>query len=162
MQHHSLRYWVDWPGLVAKHGPALLLAASAIGCMGCQPGSHAIQAYDAWARATPPGVELGAAYLEIEVDAADTLLGASTTVASGVEMHSTSAVDGMARMQQVERVPLSASSKLRFAPGGMHLMLVGLQQPLQAGSHFPLTLRFERSAALTIDVAVLAADSTGP
>jgi copper(I)-binding protein len=41
-----------------------------------------------------------------------------------------------------------------LAPGGYHLMLMGLKAPLRAGDTFPLTLQFEHAPPLTVTVAV--------
>ena len=48
----------------------------------------------------------------------------------------------------------AARRPLALAPGGLHIMLVGLAQPLKAGEHFPLTLTFEKAGAVTVDVPV--------
>jgi copper(I)-binding protein len=41
-----------------------------------------------------------------------------------------------------------------FAPGGNHIMIMGLKKPLMTGDHFPLMLKTKRGEMLTIDVAV--------
>ncbi|MCC6756118.1 MAG: copper chaperone PCu(A)C, partial [Solirubrobacterales bacterium] len=49
-----------------------------------------------------------------------------------------------------------------FAPGGMHLMLMGLGAGFDEGTHFPLTLTFETAGAVTVEVPVLGVAATGP
>jgi len=117
---------------------------------------------DAWARATPPGVEVGAAYLVITGgDHADRLLGATTPRAAMVHLHDVTESEGVAQMRSVEAVPVPAGAKVTLAPKGLHLMLMGLDAPLIAGQTFPLTLQFAESAAQTVTVTVRAATDDG-
>jgi copper(I)-binding protein len=111
--------------------------------------------------ATPslPGTSNGAAYfamLENTGNAADRLLRASTPVATRVELH-TMAVDaqGVMRMREIDGIALAPHARIRMRPGsGMHLMLVGLKQPLQDGARFPMTLEFERAGKVEVTVIV--------
>lgn len=59
-------------------------------------------------------------------------------------------------MVMVERVELAAGDEIPFEPGGYHIMLINLQQELKAGDVFELTLHFEQSEAITIEVTVMA------
>lgn len=111
----------------------------------------------AWARATPAAARTGAAYLTLHnTGAADRLLGAEAAVAERVEVHTHRMDGGVARMERVEAVPLAAGAVVPFAPGGLHVMLIGLMAPLQAGASFPLTLVFERAGRVGVTVAVRA------
>ena len=56
--------------------------------------------------------------------------------------------------------PPAARSTLK--PGAVHIMLVGLKQPLQAGKSFPLTLEFEKAGKREVSVAVEKAGAMGP
>jgi periplasmic copper chaperone A len=71
-------------------------------------------------------------------------------------MHESSNENGIAKMREVESVPLVPGKPIAFAPGGYHLMLLGLHQPLASGASFPLTLTFARAPAITVDVHVRA------
>ena len=108
-----------------------------------------------WARPAAKGN--GAAYFGLENDGAtaDRLIGVSTDIAGSAELHS-SAVDaqGMASMRPVQGVDLPPGGHAQFAPGGLHVMLVGLREPLVAGQSFPLTLRFEQAGDVIVTVAV--------
>jgi copper(I)-binding protein len=55
-----------------------------------------------------------------------------------------------------QRVDVAAAHEIEFAPGGYHLMLVNLTRELVAGDHFELTLQFEHSEDLTLEVHVIA------
>ncbi|HZW74530.1 MAG TPA: copper chaperone PCu(A)C [Caldimonas sp.] len=118
--------------------------------------------------ATPslPGTTNGAAYFEVlenTGNSADRLLRASTPVAARVELH-TMAVDaqGVMRMREVDAVALAPHAKIRMRPGsGMHLMLVGLKDPLKDGARFPMTLEFERAGKVVVEVVVQSAPPGG-
>ena len=70
--------------------------------------------------------------------------------------------DSVARMIHLDALDLPAGRMVRFAPGGMHLMLMGLAGKLDEGASFPLTLTFERAGAITVGVPVLGVAATGP
>jgi copper(I)-binding protein len=95
-------------------------------------------------------------YLKLRAQAPDTLLGASTPVAEQAEMHTSTQVDGMMQMRPLERLDLAAGESAEFEPGGRHLMLTGLRQPLATGAQFPLTLRFAKAGELVVQVKVIA------
>ena len=117
----------------------------------------------AWARATPPGVGVGAAYLTITGGSTnDRLVGASSGRASMIQLHTVEESGGVAAMRQVEGVPVPAGKQVVLAPGGTHIMLMGLAGPLVAGETFPLDLRFEKAGEQTVQVTVVDAGATGP
>ena len=117
---------------------------------------------DAWARATPPGVAMGAAYLTLQGGAKpDRLVGARTDRAEAIEIHVIVESDGMARMRPVESVEIPARATVTLAPKGTHLMLVGLDRPLVAGETLRLELEFAASPAQTVTVEVRPA-TAGP
>ena len=111
----------------------------------------------AWARETPPGATVGAAYFRVvNPGPADRLVGASTAIADHVELHQSKVEHGMMQMRELKQVAVPAHGTVVFSPGTMHAMLVGLKQPLHAGDHVALTLLFEHAGAMTIDVPVRA------
>ncbi|HEV7576006.1 MAG TPA: copper chaperone PCu(A)C [Caldimonas sp.] len=111
--------------------------------------------------ATPsiPGTTNGAAYLasiENKGAVADRLVGASTPAAARVELHSM-AVDaqGVMRMREIDAIDLAPKAKVQMKPGAaLHLMLVGLKEPLKEDASFPMTLRFERAGTVEVKVIV--------
>jgi hypothetical protein len=117
----------------------------------------------AWARATAPGVDVGAVYMTIEGGAkADELVSASTPRASMVHLHTVEESGGVARMRPVDGVAVPAGKRVLLAPKGTHVMLMGLAQPLVAGETFPLHLRFANAGERTVDVVVRAAGDDAP
>lgn len=113
-----------------------------------------------WSRATVAGMVNGAGYFVIENKGSqdDVLLSATTDIAKTTELH-THIQDGeVMRMRQVENVAIPAGEKVSFEPGGLHVMMMGLEQPLVQGESFPLILQFEKSGSVTMDVSI---DKTG-
>ena len=134
--------------------------------------SEAISVEDAWARVSPAGVSTGAAYFKITAINDDALVGVSVSadVADHAEIHevvhamdmSDESMDmgdeemheGAMSMQEMESLPLAAGSPVRLAPGGYHIMLIDLVEPLEVGMSFDLTLDFESADDLTVSVEV--------
>lgn len=129
--------------------PLLLLFAS-----GAIAGKLTVTS--AWARATPPGASMGAIYLRIENGStnSDRLLKLKTSVASSAGVHRTEIVEGIARMREVAVLHVAAGEKVEFAPGGLHVMLMGLKKPLIAGKTFVLELVFEVAGPRRVTVTV--------
>ncbi len=110
----------------------------------------------AWARATPPGVSMGVVYFRIENGSteSDRLLKLKTTVAASAGVHRTEIVDDIARMREVAVLHVAPGEKVKFAPGGLHVMLMGLSKPLVAGQKFELELVFEVAGRRRVEVLV--------
>jgi len=116
---------------------------------------------DPWARATPPGAKIGAAYMKIIGTAADRLVGASSPAAAKVELHVTEKQGDVMRMRQVKAYDIPAMGGFELAPGGAHLMLVDLKAPLKEGAKVPLTLRFEKAGEVKVELQVRALGASG-
>lgn len=165
--------------LLALVGAAALLVGS--GCGGqVAPSAPQLRVVDPWARpasstpgpASSPGGHMGpgmapggmatatsAVYMRIvnDGDASDVLLGAESPVASRVELHESVREGDMVRMRPVARIEIPARGAVELRPGGLHVMLMGLQRDLMAGTKVPLTLRFERSGAVAVEAVVRSA-----
>ncbi len=129
-------------------GLACLRAAAA-----AEPSIHIV---DAWARATPPGVENGAVYCKILNDgAADKLVGARSSAAQAAEIHTSIAANGVVEMRRIDALPIRADASVELAPGGTHVMLVGLAAPLAAGTNIELTLVFAAAGEIRVEVPVV-------
>mgnify|MGYP001082782725 CR=1 FL=1 len=110
---------------------------------------------DAWARATPPGVDVGAAYMVIQGGKqSDRLVAASSERAAMVHLHTVEEQDGVAKMRAIEAVEVPAGQRVRLAPKSTHVMLMGLDGPLVAGQTFVVTLRFAEAGELPVTVVV--------
>lgn len=126
----------------------LLIALSA-----CAPAQLAVQ--DPWAR--PAAAEANSAvYFTLDNPTAqeDTLLRAASGVASSVEIHQASMENDIMKMTPVETVTIPAGGQIEFSPGGLHLMLIDLNQTLAEGQQITLTLEFENAGLVEIQVPV--------
>ena len=128
-----------------------LLALALLSCSPAAPEEPRIAVADAWARATLAGKPSSAAYFTVSNTggAQDTLI-AVTSSSGTAEVHSTSMDGGIMRMRKLDRVPLPAGETVKLEPGGTHVMLTGLTEPLAAGQKVELTLRFEKSQEQTV------------
>jgi periplasmic copper chaperone A len=115
-----------------------------------------------WSRATAPGMTMGVGYFVIKNNGKkpERLLGASSPAAESVEIHRTIEEKGMARMRPVAAVDLPPGRTVKAEPGGLHLMLVGLKEPLVAGAMVPLTLRFRDAGEIEVQLKVEAIGAT--
>jgi copper(I)-binding protein len=112
-----------------------------------------IKIMEPFARTSIPN---GAVYMHLmnEGGTADRLVSAETDVAEAVELHQTTMENDVMRMAPIDAVELPAGGSATLEPGGMHIMLMGLQKELAIGDTFELTLNFEQSGSQTIQVEV--------
>jgi copper(I)-binding protein len=130
-----------------------VLASAALVAAVAPAAAPTIAASGAWARPTPPGATTGAVYATL------TNHGRSpdSPSAAKVEFHSMSMAGGVMRMAPIAGPQsIAPGASLKFAPGGSHIMLIGLKGPLKAGAHVRLTLTFAKAGAVTIDAPVRA------
>jgi len=132
---------------------ALVIAAALAG-LPAVAGELAVA--NAWSRSTPPVAKVGVVYFTLRNDTkkSDRLLKLSTPVATKVEVHRSEVLDGIARMREVAVLHVEAGQTLEFQPGGLHVMLMGLKQPLVAGTAFDLELLFEVAGPRKVRVDV--------
>jgi periplasmic copper chaperone A len=121
-----------------------------------------LEVNNAWAGATPGESENGAAYVTIQSPTADRLVSASTPVAKKAELHTMSMQGMVMKMRPISGVDIPAGQPVSLKPGGEHIMLMGLNQPLREGQSFPLTLGFEKAGPRTVTVTVEKAGAKGP
>ncbi len=116
--------------------------------------AEAVTVGHAWARATAPGQKAAGAYMELvsTVDAA--LIGVETAVAARAELHLMSMDGGVMRMRAVEKIDLPARKTVKLAPGGLHVMLIDLKQPLKAGDKVPLALKVRGADAAVSTIKI--------
>ena len=125
--------------------------------------AEAILVQDPWARETAASAKNGAAYMVImnHGDSEEVLLSGKSDVAERVEVHGHEMIDGVMKMRPVENgIPLAPGGDAKLEPGGLHMMIMGLNAPLTEGESFPLTLVFESGTEVTVDVAIT--DIRGP
>lgn len=116
----------------------------------------------AWARATPEGAKVGAAYGEISAKEDDKLVAASSPAAATVEIHTHVHEDGVMKMRRLDALEVKGGETVKLQPGGHHIMLMGLKEPLKDGGSLDLTLTFEKAGAVSVKAPILPVGSKGP
>jgi periplasmic copper chaperone A len=111
----------------------------------------------AWSRATPTGAKVAGGYLTIENkgSAPDRLISGAGEVAGKVEIHEMAMNNGVMTMRPLDNgLVIEPGKTVKLAPGGYHIMLMDLKQPLKQGDKVPFTLQFEKAGkvALSLDV----------
>ncbi len=115
-----------------------------------------------WSRAAIAGHQ-GAVYLTItDTGTQDTLTGASTPVATKADLHETINDHGVMKMRPVASLTIEPGKPVTLAPGGYHIMLMGLKQALKQGDSFPVTLSFAKAGQVTATAMVEKAGATMP
>ncbi|MCY4287842.1 MAG: copper chaperone PCu(A)C [Aestuariivita sp.] len=109
-----------------------------------------------------------AAYMELFNSSSrdDRLVSAESPYAARVELHThTEDANGVMRMQRLDDgIDIPKNESANLMPGGNHIMLMGLNRELQPEEEIPITLTFEKSAAITLMVSVkttLSGEETG-
>ncbi len=98
---------------------------------------------DAWVKPTLPGVQVSAAYMQIQSGADVKLVKVESPRAGLAEMHDMRMKDGVMEMKAEPAFAIPAKGALQLKPGGKHLMLFKVAEPIKAGDKVPLTLTFE-------------------
>lgn len=147
-------------GGLAAIALTLAITPSTSHAAGNQAGSITVD--DAWARASAGMAKAGAAFMTIEnTGGGDKLIAAAADVSDRVELHTHIHDGDVMRMRQVDAIDVPEHGEALLAPGGYHVMFLGLKAPLKEGETFPLTLTFEHAGKITVDVAVKAPGAMG-
>ena len=107
----------------------------------------------------------GAAYMTIRNtgDEPVTLIGLSTPLAMMPEIHETKTnAEGVSSMSAAGEIAIAPGESVALEPGGLHAMLMRLQQPMTEGETFPLTLLFVDGSEVTVEVPILGIAARGP
>jgi copper(I)-binding protein len=117
-----------------------------------------------WARASIGTARPGAAYVTIRNtgDEPDRLVGIETPVAARPEVHAMEEKDGVMKMRPAGPLEIPPGREVRLEPGGLHIMLMQLQEPLKEGGQMPLTLVFEQAGEITVTALVGAIGAREP
>ena len=121
-------------------------------------GSHSkIETSDIQLRATMPGMTATGGYLMIHNHGrkADRLIGVSADFAARSEIHEMIHDNGVMKMRPLDGgIEIPAGGMVTLKPGGMHLMLMGLAEPLEPGRMLELTLEFASGHSITVPAHV--------
>ena len=118
--------------------------------------AKALRISSPFTRATPPGAKVAGAFLSIENrgQEADRLVSVSSPVAGLVEIHEMAMDGGLMKMRAVKGIELKPGATVELRPGGYHVMLEDLKQPLREGEQIPLLLTFEKAGTMEIKINI--------
>jgi copper(I)-binding protein len=111
---------------------------------------------DPWVRTTVPEQKTTGAYMTVTSAKGGTLLGATSPVASSVEMHEMKMEGDVMHMRAIDTLPLPPGRKVEFKPNAYHLMLLGLKHSVKAGDEIPIALTIRDAAGKEQTVEVVA------
>ena len=150
--------------------PTLACAAGLLVLLGASSQAQEVKAGDlvitqAWSRATPAGAKVAGGYLTIENKgaASDRLVSGSGDFAGKVEIHEMAMNNGVMTMRPLDKgLAIEPGKTVKLAPGGYHLMLMDLKNPLKQGEKVPLELQFEKAGKVTLSLDVQGVGAQGP
>lgn len=118
-------------------------------------GTGDIEVHGAWVRPTASG-ENAAVYLTLHNHSSkgDELIGASSNAADMVEIHESKMENDMMQMNMIPSLPIAAGEEIAFAPGGLHIMLIGVKKDLVLGEHVGVVLHFKDHKDIVVEVPV--------
>lgn len=122
--------------------------------MAALPALAQVTVGEPWVRATVAAQKATGAFMTLTSVQPVKLVGVSSPVAGAVEVHEMKMVDDMMKMRQMQSLDLPAGQPVKLAPGGYHLMLLDLKQPLKDGAKVPLTLEFEDAKKVRSKVVI--------
>ena len=124
-----------------------------------------VQVEEAWVRGTVAQQKATGAFMRLTAQQNARLVAAESPVAGVVEIHEMAMDNNVMKMRAVPGLDLAAGRPVELKPGGYHVMLMDLKQPVKAGDRVPLTLVFEDAAkqrfTQTVDVPVKALSASG-
>jgi periplasmic copper chaperone A len=86
---------------------------------------------------------------------ADRLIAATSEVANAVELHQMKMEGDMMKMSPVESgIDIPPGGTVELAPGGLHIMFIGIGQPFEEGACVEVTLTFEQAGELPVVLSV--------
>lgn len=118
--------------------------------------ASSIEVQDAYVRATPPGLPNSAAFMTVKNTTSSdiAIVKASSSVADAVELHTHDMKNGVMKMYQVPKIDVDHNSHTMLEPGGYHIMLIGLHNPLKKGETVTLTLELSNGETKTITAPI--------
>ena len=118
----------------------------------------------AWSRATPGGSKVAGGYLTIENHGAhsDRLVSASSAASAKLEIHQMTVIDGIMTMRPLDGLAIPPDATVTLAPGGNHIMFIGLVAPFEEGQRVPVALNFEHAGTIESIFEVGSVGAKGP
>lgn len=137
---------------------ALLVLTTACNADNATKGSAAaeVKVENPYVRAVPPGQPNSAAFMTLVNSSAKahSVKSASSPVAATVELHTHTNNNGVMEMRQIPQIDVPAKGRVELAPGGLHVMFLGLKQDLKAGETVAITLTFDDGSTTTVNAPI--------
>lgn len=140
---------------------SVVLLVATLAASAADNQSMTIHIDGAWARPSAPGApSAGFMMVENRGDQDDVLLSVEGDFAKRLELHLSSMVDGIMKMEhQQEGILIPAGETVSFKPGGYHLMFMGLNKNFEAGESYTVRLTFEKAGVKTLALPVQPMDT---
>jgi copper(I)-binding protein len=132
--------------LVSLHRNAARAALALLAGLAAAAAHAQVTVADAWVRGTVTGQKATGAFMQIQSAADTALVAAASPVAGVVEIHEMKMDGGVMKMGAIRSLAVPAGKTTELKPGGYHVMLMELKQPLKEGETVPVTLTFEDKA----------------
>jgi len=118
--------------------------------------SDVIRIEKPFARAVIPGMGMSGAFMELHNDGKTEhlLIDAKSTAARYVELHAHIKKDGMMRMRRMAHFHLKPGQQKVLRPGGLHIMLMGLQETIDEGGEITIELYFDDGSQTHVKVPI--------
>ncbi|WP_082671997.1 copper chaperone PCu(A)C [Thiomicrospira sp. XS5] len=115
--------------------------------------ADSIKIENPYVRMVPPGAPATAAFMVIDNTGSKdhALVSAKAYINKVTELHTHIHDNGVMRMRQVPKIDLPAGQKTALQPGGLHIMLINLTEPVKEGQHIKIDLTFDDGSTKTID-----------
>jgi periplasmic copper chaperone A len=125
----------------------------------------AIHISQPWARATPKGASVGAAYMTVtnKGTTPDRVTCVSSDASAQCQIHTMTMEGGVMKMRPVEGgLEIKPGETATLKPGGLHIMLVDLKHPLEKGSTLKATFKFEEAGTIDVEYPIAAIGAPAP
>jgi len=119
--------------------------------------SSALEVNNAYVREVIPNQHNTAAFMSLENNSSQrqTLVSIVSDEVERIELHRHVHSDTGMAMERVEQVSIEAGDDFIFAPGGYHLMLIGVERSLSVGQNLGVELIFADGQSLDIELPVV-------
>ena len=159
---------INWKKISTAFAAVLALALAQLSPAPTQAADYdvgTIHITQPWARATPKGASSGAAYLTIANNgkAPDRVSCVSSDLSAHCQIHTMTMENGVMKMRPVEGgLEIKPGETVTLKPGGLHVMLVNLKQPLAPGKMAEATLQFEKAGTVKVEFPIAAIGASAP
>lgn len=107
----------------------------------------------AWIRQMPAVAPASAGFMTIhnQGNKDDRLIAVNADISQKIEIHNMIMEDGVMKMRPLaDGIPIPAKGSITLAPGGKHIMFMGLKGAIAANSIIEIEMIFEQAGAITL------------